>query len=121
MLCRNSLPKFRPPKIDRQVRPICMLKVNRIMEIGFLNQQENKFDRLLSECANNTLILGGPFKTAIVSVPMPADGTPIESGFMGQVGNLEAKILFEISQPCKFAHLFHQNLLFTQEHVFRLN
>jgi hypothetical protein len=52
-----------------------MMKVTRVLEIGFLNQQENKFDRFLSECANNTLILGGPFKTAIVTIPIPADPT----------------------------------------------
>jgi hypothetical protein len=100
-----------------------MLKVSRVLEIGFLNQFENKFDRLLSECANNTLILGGPFKTAIVSVPMPADSPTgaAESNFMAHVGNIEAKILFEIPHACRFAHLFHQNLLFTEEHVYRLN
>lgn len=85
-----------------------MLKVTRVLEIGFLNQQENKFDRLLSECANNTLILGGPFKTAIVTIPIPADPTGNEQGgFMAGMGSLEAKILFEIDSPCRFAHLFH--------------
>lgn len=47
--------------------------------------------------------------------------TSNEGGFMGSMANLEAKILFEIDKPCRFAHLFHQNLLFTEEHVYRLN
>ena len=43
-----------------------MLEVIVVLENGFLNQFENNFDRLLSEYTNNTLNLGGPFKTATV-------------------------------------------------------
>lgn len=57
-----------PPKHGekREVPQIANISFKRLFEVGGINQAENKFDRLLSECANATVILGSAFKTAIV-------------------------------------------------------
>ena len=59
-----------PPKHGerREVPSIAQIKFKRLLEVNGINQQENKFDRLLSECANATVILGSPLKTAIVQL-----------------------------------------------------
>lgn len=75
---------------------------------------------MLSECANATVILGSPSKTVIVQLhgikeiaAQPANQAPQYSCITGQ-------ILFEMHQSCKFAHLFHQNLMFTDQAIVQL-
>ena len=68
---------FTGPKLDKrlklnkpiaQAQQIANINFTKLFEIGGLNQTENRFDRLLSECANATVILGGPLKTAIIQI-----------------------------------------------------
>jgi len=47
-------------------RPVLAIKILKSFEIGNIKQQENKFDKMLSECAAATLILGSQNKTAII-------------------------------------------------------
>ena len=118
-----------PPKTGekREVPQIAHIQFKRLFEISGINQTENKFDRLLSECANATGILGSAFKTAIVQLHglkeiAQKENYPQQGVAQPQIhyGNVTGQVLFEIQQTCRFAHLFHQNLMFTDQSIFQL-
>ncbi len=101
-------------------KPVLALKIVKSFEIGNINQQDNRFDRLLSECAAATLILGSRDKTAIVQIDMNELCTTPKQYDGVLYGNIQGQILFMIDRFCKFSYLFHANLLFTDHGVYKL-
>lgn len=123
--------KFRPtplPKLQKAMhRPVLAIKIVKSFEIGNIKQSEFRFDRMLSECAAATLILGSQTKTAIVQLNMSElanDLTPTRAKTQDfdQViyGNIQGQILYEIDHSCRFSYLYHANLLFTDTAVYKL-
>jgi len=92
------------------VKSIADIKITKVFEVSGLAQQEHKFDRVLSECANNTLIVGGPNKTCIVTIPLPPTAGPMpgqEHNAQIQQSSLVGQVLFSLDKTSRFAHIFH--------------
>ncbi len=79
------------------VNEVAIMDFTKFLEIGGLNQKEHNFNRVLSECANCTMILGGPFHTAIVAMPQLKDhANPGLPGASEIFGHLNAQVIFKI-------------------------
>ena len=70
----GNIPKYRAEKISKLQkalsRPTLELKILKSFEVGGINQHIKRFDRLLSECASATLILGSSSETSVIQLDM---------------------------------------------------